>query len=75
MRKILRETDTLWESFTTTVEVRRAMLLHSKTLPGCPRPNDGSIAHFVREAVLDKLNSCGVTFRKLNPKVYDKSVS
>lgn len=75
VRKILRETDLLWESFTVTVEVRRAMLHHSKSFPGCPRPNDGSIAHFVREAVLDKLKLCGVDFREMNPKLYVKSMS
>jgi hypothetical protein len=75
VRKIIRETDTLWESFTITVEVRRAILHHSKKMSGCPRPEKGSIAHFVREAVLDELLKCGVDFRKLNPKVYDKSMS
>ena len=50
--------------------VKRAMLLHSTKIPGCPRSDEGSMNHFARAAILDKLKDFGCDFRKTHPQYY-----
>lgn len=71
--RIRKETDPINLNMLITVEVQRAMLLHSKKYPGNPRPKKGSMSHFAREAILDKLRDFGVDFRKMNSLYYSKS--
>jgi hypothetical protein len=47
-----------------------AMKKHSVKIPGCPRPEDGSMNHFGIVAVLEKLERCGESFRYLYPEYY-----
>jgi hypothetical protein len=58
-----------------TVAVRDACLTQSRKLPGCKRPHVGSIAHFINQAALEKLDRVGVRFKRLYPEVYDKSTA
>lgn len=50
--------------------VKRAMLLHSKKIPGCPRTDEGSMNHFARWAILEGLKKFGCDFRKTHPQYY-----
>lgn len=53
---------------TITRIMRRAMKEHSRRVPGCPRPDEGSISHFAFAAIVEKLERCGLVLRKLDER-------
>lgn len=55
-----------------TEAMRQAALVNSKKLPGCSRPHEGSIGHFVWVAVLEKLEAMGCRFLSEYPEVYKR---
>lgn len=48
--------------------MRRAMQLHSKKLPGCPRPNEGSASFFAFVAITKMLKEHGLDLARLSKK-------
>jgi len=46
----------------------------SKSVPGCPRPKEGSISHGVFHAVMICIEQMNSELKKCNPEVYCKSM-
>ena len=51
----------------TTDGLIRAGMLHSRNIPGCPRPDCGSYSYYAWVAVVEKLQRDGVDFTKIDP--------
>lgn len=49
-----------------TEDMRRAMLIHSRTIPGCPRPYVGSVSYYIWTAVLERLKKDGCDLAKID---------
>ena len=45
----------------------------SKTLPGCPRPNEGSISYGIFHLAMEKCNKINPMLKTVNGKLYGKS--
>ena len=49
-----------------TMDMTRAMLLHSRKLSGCPRPHVGSVSYYCWVAVIEKLMRDGFDISKID---------
>jgi hypothetical protein len=49
-----------------TLDMVRAAKMHSKKIPGCPRPNEGSVSWYVWTAVIEKLKRDGCDLAKID---------
>jgi hypothetical protein len=58
-----------------TESMKRAMRRHSRKIPGCPRPEKGSMNHFLKYWILVGLKANGCDLKKAHPEIYDKSIS
>lgn len=58
--KIKRDMDPVIVPITMTHAIRRFALQYSKLMPGCPRPEQGSISHFFNYLAKEKARSLGI---------------
>ena len=49
-----------------TDDLTRAMLTHSKAMPGCPRPKIGSISYYAWVAIIERLKHDGIDMARID---------